>query len=219
MGADPAMRRIEKIREIARRALEAEPGSHGWDHVERVYRLCRLLGKAEGADGEVLELAAYLHDLCRGEEKASGGRVCHARRGAEEACRILREHGCDEGTIERVAHCIASHRYRGDAESPRTLEAQILFDADKLDAIGAVGVGRAFLFAGEVGARLHNPEADILQTSAYSREDTAFREFSVKLSLVRDRMLTPTGRKLAEDRHGFMTAFFERLTREVLGQE
>jgi uncharacterized protein len=139
--------------------------------------------------------------------------------GAEKARRILQENGYDRDTIERIAHCIASHRFRRQGEQPGTLEARVLFDADKLDAIGAVGIGRAFLFAGVVGARLHNPEADIHNTRAYSSEDTAYREFSVKLRNVKDRMLTETGRRMAQDRHHFMEVFFGRLTEEALGQK
>jgi uncharacterized protein len=202
---------------LSRRLLEQEAGAHGWDHAERVWRLCEKIGIREGADLGILELAALLHDIGRGKEKASGGKVCHAAAGAEQAREILEQHGLPPETVERVTHCIAAHRFRGEGSRPRTLEARVLFDADKLDALGAVGVGRAFLFAGEVGARLHNPEVEIEKTRSYSQEDTAFREFSVKLRKIRDRMLTATGRRMAEDRHGFMVEFFERLHREVRG--
>ncbi len=207
------------IRKIAQDLLVSDASSHGWDHAERVWNLCEHIGRAEGADLETLRPAAYLHDIGRPEEKASGGEVCHAVAGAARARLILEEHGCDTETVEKVVHCIASHRFRRKGEQPATLEARVLFDADKLDAIGAVGIGRAFLFAGEVGARLHNPEADILATQPYSSEDTALREFSVKLQKVKDRMLTPTGKQMAEDRHRFMVAYFDRLTQEVHGEK
>jgi len=205
------------MRERFHPLLEREAGAHGWDHAERVWRLCEHIGTREGADLHVLELAAFLHDIGRAQEKASGGRICHARAGAERARKILEEEGVPPETVERVIHCIASHRFRGENSRPRSLEARVLFDADKLDALGAVGVGRAFLFAGEVGARLHNPEVDLDKTRSYSREDTALREFSVKLCKIRDRMLTETGRRMAEDRHAYMVSFFERLDREVAG--
>ena len=163
-----------EIKTVAQGLLASDSSSHGWDHADRVWNLCRHIGRAEGADLEVLGLAAYLHDIGRPEERASGGEVCHAVAGAERARRILEEHGYREETIERVVHCIASHRFRRNGERPRTLEARVLFDADKLDAIGAVGIGRAFLFAGEVGARLHNPEADILNRQADRRGSTSF---------------------------------------------
>jgi uncharacterized protein len=99
-----------------------------------------------------------------------------------------------------------------------TPEAMVLFDADKLDAIGAVGVARAFLFAGEVGARLHNAEANLEDTEPYSVEDTGFREFKVKLSKIRNCMLTTEGRKLAEERHVTMVEFFKRFLEEYEGK-
>jgi uncharacterized protein len=207
------------IKRIARELLASDASSHGWDHAERVWNLCRHIGDAEGADLEILRPAAYLHDIGRPDEKASGGEVCHATAGAARARVILQENGYDGDQIDRIVHCIASHRFRRNGEQPATLEARVLFDADKLDAIGAVGIGRAFLFAGEVGARLHNPEADILATQPYSSEDTAFREFSVKLKKVKGRMLTETGRQLAEDRHRFMVSYFDRLTEEVHGEK
>ena len=210
---------MTRIRILAQELLASDTSSHGWDHAERVWNLCRHIGRAEGADLEVLELASYLHDIGRPEEKSSGGEVCHAEAGAERARLILEGEGYDEEKVRGVVHCIASHRFRRNGEQPRTLEARVLFDADKLDAIGAVGIGRAFLFAGEVGARLHNPEADIQNTQAYSSEDTAFREFSVKLQRVKDRILTETGKRIAKDRHHFMVSYFDRLTQEVQGEK
>jgi uncharacterized protein len=115
-----------------------------------------------------------------------------------------------------VVHCVRAHRFRKEPR-PETIEAQVLFDADKLDAIGAVGVARAYQFAGEVGARLHNPNHDLSNTLAYSREDTGYREYKVKLRHIRDRMLTDTGRRVAEGRHCFMVQFFERFLEEVEG--
>jgi uncharacterized protein len=101
-----------------------------------------------------------------------------------------------------------------------TLEAKILYDADKLDSIGAVGIGRAFLFAGQMGAKLHNDrDVDILDCKPYSKEDTAYREFKFKMSKIKDRMLTLEGRRLAEERHVFMEVFFERLEKETKGAE
>jgi uncharacterized protein len=93
-----------------------------------------------------------------------------------------------------------------------------LFDADKLDSIGAVGIGRAFLFAGEVGARLHNKDSDISKTKPYTREDTAFREYMVKLRWVRDRMFTKEGKRIAAERHKYMVDFFHRLDKETDGE-
>jgi uncharacterized protein len=191
-------------------------GSHDWDHTERVYRLCLRIGRKEKADLSVLELAALLHDVGRGEEDRSNGKICHGRTGAALARGILERHGLDRASVRAVVHCIRTHRFRKRAV-PRTLEARILFDADKLDSIGAVGVGRAFLFAGEVGARLHDKAIDVRKTRPYTREDTAYREYLVKLGRVKDRMTTREGKRIAAERHRFMAAFFDRLNKETDG--
>ena len=191
-------------------------GSHDWDHTERVYRLCLRIGRKERADLDVLKLAALLHDIGRAEEDRSNGRICHAEKGALLADGILRRHRIGAERIARVVRCIETHRYRGRLV-PDSLEGKILFDADKLDSIGAVGVGRAFLFAGEVGARLHNPKVEVRKTKPYTKEDTAYREFLAKLSQIKDRMFTAEGRRLARERHAFMAEFFNRLNKETAG--
>lgn len=207
---------LHRLREISHSFCVAEGGSHGPDHSERVLSAAAFLGRQLQARLDVLVPAALLHDIGRREESLSRGQVCHARRGAELAAPLLRELGYSEADCEAICHCIRSHRFRRGA-APATLEAQILFDADKLDSIGAVGIGRAFLFAGQIGARLHNPQTDPAATSPYSLEDTAYREFRIKMSRVREQMLTAAGRRMAEERHAFMETFFNQLTRETSG--
>jgi uncharacterized protein len=207
---------LHRLREISHSFCVAEGGSHGPDHSERVLSAAAFLGRQLQARLDVLVPAALLHDIGRREESLSRGQVCHARRGAELAAPLLRKLGYSAADCEAICHCIRSHRFRRGS-APATLEAQILFDADKLDSIGAVGIGRAFLFAGQIGARLHNPQTDPIATSPYSLEDTAYREFRIKMSRVRDQMLTVAGRRMAEERHAFMETFFNQLTRETSG--
>jgi uncharacterized protein len=207
---------VSRIEKEARAFFRSARGSHDWDHTQRVHRLCLRIGRKEKADLRVLELAALLHDVGRGEEDRSNGRICHGRAGAALARGILERHGLDRASVRAVVHCIRTHRFRKRAV-PRTLEARILFDADKLDSIGAVGVGRAFLFAGEVGARLHDKAIDVRKTKPYTREDTAYREYLVKLGRVKDRMTTREGKRIAVERHRFMAAFFDRLNKETDG--
>jgi uncharacterized protein len=208
---------LEKVQRIAETCLDGARGSHDWDHTLRVFRLCERIGPAEGADMDVLRMAAFLHDIGRGFQDASKGRICHAAKGVEMAQDILAGLPLSKAQKENVIHCVSAHRFRGDCE-PQTLEAKVLFDADKLDAIGAVGVARAFLFAGEVGARLHSPEIDIEDAAPYSKDDTGYREYKVKLSKVRDRILTQTGKRLADERHDFMEQFFKRFIKEYEGE-
>ena len=142
---------VRVVRREARRLMAAGRGSHGFDHVERVLALALRLGAESGADERVLALAALLHDVGRAREDDDAGATCHAAVGATMAREVLLRHGADARCVRRVADCVRRHRYRGTAR-PVSLEAKLLFDADKLDSLGAVGIGRAFLFAGEVGA-------------------------------------------------------------------
>ena len=191
--------------------------SHDWDHIQRVYQLCLTLAEGETVDLTMLRLAALLHDIARMDEDLQNGNLCHASIGAVKAKQFLKDHGIDKQLIAGVVHCIETHRYK-NACMPETTEARILYDADKLDAIGAIGLGRAFVYAGEIGARVHHHEVDIEKTAPYTIEDTAYREFLVKLRHIKDRMLTEKGRQMALDRHHFMERFFDRLNREVNGE-
>ena len=208
---------LPHITHIAQQYFKDAKGSHDWDHTTRVLKLCVHIGFKEQADLEILRYAAILHDIGRRAQDQSNGKLCHAEFSAQFARNILEKHQVDPFKIQRIIHCIESHRFRGHI-TPNSKEAQILFDADKLDSIGAVGIGRAFLFAGEIGARLHNPHVDLDTTQPYTREDTAFREYQVKLCKVRDRILTQEGKKLANARHYFMVEFFNRLNKEVEGE-
>jgi uncharacterized protein len=207
---------FKQIEEKAKNYFLNANGSHDWDHVERVYNLCIKIGEKENVDFEILKLAAILHDIGREKEDKLNGKICHAERGAVLARELLEKYGVEKDKIDKIVHCIECHRFRGD-KIPQSKEAKVLFDADKLDAIGAVGIGRAFLFAGGVGARLHDKSVDIKNTESYTKEDTAYREFLVKLSKLKDRMLTEEGKRIAEERHKFMIDFFDRLNKEVDG--
>ena len=207
---------IHEIKAFAENCFANSPGSHDWEHTLRVQNLSMHIGRVEGADLDVVGAAAFLHDIARPEQDAARGRICHAAKGAAMASEFLRRHGFPDGQQANILHCVRSHRFRGN-HRPETLEAKVLYDADKLDSIGAIGIGRAFLFAGEVGARLHIPNIRVEDTKPYSDEDTGYREFKLKLSKIRDRMLTSEGRRIADQRHTFMEAFFERFLQEYEG--
>ncbi len=210
-----------QLAERAREILCASPACHDWDHTQRVLNLARHLARVEGADRIVVEFAAVLHDVGRPDELADQGRTCHAQRGAEIAERLLGEVGIADGAFKTaVSDCVRTHRYRRrHGGKPASVEAEVVFDADKLDSIGAVGIGRAFHFAGRIGARLHNTREAALNSESYSREDSAYREFLVKLQHIRDCMLTREGRRIATLRHEFMVQFFDRICREANGED
>ena len=208
---------LDDIKDFAKRHLTNSRGSHAWDHTLRVYNLCMHIGRVEGADLEVLKIAAYLHDVARPLQDQSRGILCHAEKGAEMARALLKDYPISEDRKANVIHCILSHRFRGN-RPPKTLDARVLFDADKLDSIGAIGVARAFQFAGEVGAKLHNPFIDPEETLEYTEEDTGYREFKLKLSKIKEHMLTAEGHRIAGDRHSFMEGFFKRFLQEHEGR-
>jgi len=208
---------IARAEQTAKDLLANSPACHDWDHTLRVRANALLINKYEKGNPLVVELAALLHDMARPDELADHGKTDHAEKAAVVAPQLLRLMGLDdEKIIWHVAQCIRTHRYRNrtpDA-TPQSLEARIIFDADKLDGIGAIGLARSFHFAGRIGARVHNAEQEALNSQSYSREDTAYREYLVKLRYVKDRMLTSTGHLLAIQRHQFMEQFFQQMKNE-----
>jgi uncharacterized protein len=201
--------------DFARSLYPADADSaHDFDHILRVVHLADRIAQAEGANAEVVHAAALLHDIGLDE-----GRAGHETSATNRAKEILSTQGYDETFCNAVAHAIESHRFRA-GPTPQTLEAQVLFDADKLDAIGAIGVARAFAFGAHRGQKLWGavPSDYVDQPAgADPREHTAVHEFHVKLSKIKDRMFTPTGKQLANERHAFMVKFYEQLDQEVKG--
>jgi len=165
--------------------------SHTNDHVERVVKLAVFIAERENADINVVKKAAELHDIAR-------DRPNHAIESAKIAKKVLKKEGYDEDFIKAVVHCIEAHSFSANVE-PETLEAKVLSDADKIDAIGAVGVARAFLFSGEVGRSI---------------EDTLVH-FEEKLLKLKDLLHTDTARKIAEKRHEFLLEFYNRIKKEL----
>ncbi len=205
---------FDKIKQTVIQHLGESGGCHDIDHTMRVVNNAEsLAGKLPEADMQTVLLAALLHDIARPEETASKGKICHAALGAEMAEKILLSNGLAPAQAAAAGECIRTHRYRS-GEKPQTLEAQIVYDADKIDSLGASGIGRAFLFAGANGAKLHNSKAEALAASEYSPGDTAYREYLVKLSKLPGVMLTAPGRETAKARAAFMDEFFRELNRE-----
>lgn len=213
---------MKKIESAAKGFFEGASGCHDWKHVERVRSLALRIAKEEKADREVVEAAVLLHDIGRKEEMESRGAICHAEKGAIMARDILEKLGIDQVSIEAIMYGVRSHRYR-KGNIPETLEAKVLFDADKLDSIGAIGIARDFLFAGNAGSgNLYTGnERRLAKTGkdySYTQEDSAILEYEVKLKFVAGKMLTKTGKKIARDRHLYMRRFFDRFWKEVEGK-
>ena len=201
--------------EFASMKLGGSGGCHDLDHTLRVVANAEmLLTELPEADRFCVKMAAYLHDIARPLEDEANGKVCHAMRGAEMVSEYLEGRSLPEDICRKISLAVLRHRFRG-RNYPETLEEKIVVDADKLDSLGAVGIGRAFLFAGKCGARLHNTKEEALSSEAYSVEDTAYREYLVKLSKLADVMQTAPARRIAQERCRFMEEFFSRLDRET----
>lgn len=205
----------EKIMEYMANMLGNSGSSHDIDHTLRVRDLCMQIWQIEWADLETLEIAALLHDIWRPKEFETKWEICHAEYWANLAWEFLKNLWLEQDKVDNIVYCISTHRFR-KWNPPETLEAKILFDADKLDCIWAVGIGRAFMCAGEIWAKLHNDKwVDIEKTEEYSKDDTAYREYVIKLRKIKDKMFTETGKKLAEKRHKLMEIFFDELLDET----
>ncbi len=148
-------------------------------------------------------------------------RLSHHESATEFAGEVLRAEGWDEADIRAAQHCIRAHRFRDDSQQPQTLEAQVLFDADKLDAIGAIGVARAVAYAANAGLPAYiQPSESFLGGGPLQLGElhSAYHEYIFKLRKLKERMYTNTGRALAEARHRVMAEYFEQLQAETFGE-
>jgi uncharacterized protein len=206
--------------EQARKYYEGNDPTHDFDHVLRVLHMAEHLAKLEGADVEIVRAAALLHDISRLEDSAllmqADPETDHAVLAARAVRQILA--GETPGFIDAVAHCIEAHRFRNNIE-PQTIEAKVLFDADKLDSIGAIGIARAFAYAGTLGNPLWGDIPDGYSPLARDKTHTPRHEFEMKLKLLKDRLYTDSGRRIAAGRHDYMVSFFDQMSAEIEGQQ
>lgn len=218
--------RYLKLQDIVQRELSY--AAHDLDHVLRVTEMCLVLAqKEQEVDLSVLIPAALLHDIARRyEDEDVTGTVDHALLGAEMAAPILADLGYDRQSIRKIQDCIRRHRFRSGA-APDTIEAKILFDADKLDVIGAVGVARSFIMAGIHGERMFSnvPLEDYLRDNVTENgrikdvaKHTVNLEYELKLKKIPERLYTAEARKIAAGRICFMQYFFEILEQEIKGE-
>ena len=205
--------------EQARAWYKDSDAVHDFDHVLRVYRMAERIAQAEGADLDIVRAAALLHDA-EGAMPGHASRADHHHASAEFAAKILANEGWDAERIAAVQHCIRAHRYRG-TEKPETLEAKILFDADKLDVLGAIGAARVIGYASLAGTPWYEePSQQFLETGKEvdGEAHSAYHEHLFKLRKVRDRMFTVTARAIAEERLKYLDEFFEHLIDEWNGK-
>jgi uncharacterized protein len=224
--------RYRQLKMIAENEMEGASPAHDINHVMRVYNLCLELAKYEpSVDLGILRTAALLHDIARTKEDEDAGvlGVDHAILGAEMSDKILRKLGYPEEKIEHIKHCIASHRFRGE-NPPRTIEAEILSDADKLDVLGATGIARSFTIGGENGQKIYSDtpideyiKENLVGGKANGRikdpsKHASNLEFETKFKQIPNRLYTQKAREIARERLEYMKQFFERLKKEINAQ-
>jgi uncharacterized protein len=193
---------------------------HDFSHIERVYRMAERLAKEEGADLEIVRAAALLHDA-DGTTPGSESRLEHHLRSAEIAGKVLADEGWPLERIAAVQHCIRAHRFRDDREPPATIEAKCLFDADKLDVLGAIGAVRVTVYAALAGTPFYSkPSKTFLNTGKEESGElhSAYHEHLFKLRNVEKRLFTSSAKKIAHERTQYLEGFFERLIKEINGE-
>lgn len=193
---------------------------HGFDHVLRVLRLVEEVGSELGADLEILRAAALLHDASGADPAEGESRTTHEEDSASFAEEILQNLGWDQDRITQVQHCIRTHRYRGK-ETPETLEAKILFDADKLDVVGAFGVARTIGYAVQARQPFYaDPSEGFLLHGEKEQDEphSAYHEYLFKLRKVIGRLHTDEAKERAEKRFRLMKDYFEQLAAEAKGE-
>jgi len=188
--------------------------AHDLAHLRRVWGNCQKIARAEGgADMVVLMAGAYLHDLVNLPKDAPNRRDA-SRLSAEAAVAWLRGTDFPAAKLEAVAHAIAAHSFSAGI-APETHEARILQDADRLEALGAIGLARLFAVAGQMGAQLYDPADPLAQRRALDDKAFALDHLEVKLFPLVETMQTATGRDMAEERADWVAAFRSRLLREI----
>ena len=209
----------------ARTLYASSDATHDFDHVLRVARMAVHIAEQEGADVFVVHLAALLHDvpvhsIVDAElDYARSVRQAHHLAAAQVARTLLLQRGLGTDVTERVVHCIEAHRYRDRTIQPETLEAKCVYDADKLDSMGAIGIARVFAYAGTHGSRLWAEPVGSMSSREIAPagdEYTPAHEYFYKLERLHECLHTQTARRIGRERHAFMKRFFERLDVEMM---
>ena len=195
---------INKAMEYARQIFAGDGSGHDFDHTLRVYHMAVRIAGEEGADVEMVALAALLHDV---DDHKLSPETCEHK---DRAVAFLKSQGVDEQKIHRIVEIISEISFSAGNGRPSTLEGMCVQDADRLDAIGAIGIGRAFAFGGSRGRRMHDPDG-IDKTATVEH-------FYDKLFKLKDLMTTPTGQHLARQRDEFMHSFLEQFYAEAVGE-
>jgi len=202
---------IDNTVQFVRETLKNAEGGHDWWHIRRVWTNAKLIAQTEKADPLIVELAALLHDIA--DSKFHNG---DEEIGPRTAANYLLSQDVDVATIEHVQQIIRHMSFKSsfDKQTFHSPELAIVQDADRLDAIGAIGIARAFNYGGFKGREIYNPEIEPnlnMSKDEYKNSPTpSINHFYEKLLLLKDKMNTPTGSQLAGQRHQFMVAYLQQ---------
>ena len=207
--------KIRQCRNEVKKIYELFDASHDWQHIERVMKNAKTILEQEAADAFIVELAVLLHDVSDPKYKKPG----------EDLEReILDRLDLSDAQQQHIQEVIGSVSFKGgNGKSAASIEAKIVQDADRLDAIGAIGIARAFAYGGAKGRKLYdwNEKARTEMTEQEYREaqTSSVTHFYEKLLLLKDQMTTETGKQMAEERHEFMLSFLKQLQTETDGNK
>ena len=211
---------IKKTKNYVYEKMKGEGSGHDWWHIYRVYNTAVSIAKKEkNANILIVELSALLHDIA--DWKFNGGDL---NAGAKVSSEFLQSLGVEDMVINRVADIISNISFKGSGEKTemKTLEGKIVQDADRLDAIGAIGIARTFAYGGSKNREMYNPDIqpeNHTNFQAYKNSNgTTINHFYEKLLLLKDRMNTESGRKIAEKRHKYMEDFLNEFYDEWNGK-
>ena len=191
---------INRAMEFARTVFAGDASGHDFDHTLRVYHMAARLAEEEGADLQTVQLAALLHDV--DDRKLSP----ETYEGKLRAVAFLRENGVEDGEIESIVDIVSRISFSAQLPPPESIEGKCVQDADRLDAMGAIGIARTFAYGGSRGRRMHDPEG--------VDKNASIQHFYDKLLRLKDSMNPPTGRRMAEERDQFMRQFLEQFYAE-----
>lgn len=211
---------ISRTIDFVKNELQGAEGGHDWWHTERVWKNAKLIAAEENANNFIVELAALLHDIADSKFYDGDENI-----GPHKAKTFLTSIDVDANVIDHVEKIIRNISFKGGnfKQEFSSIELKIVQDADRLDALGAIGIARAFNYGGFKNRALYNPEIkpDLQMTKdAYKKSNApTMNHFYEKLLLLKDRMNTAAGKKLAEDRHRFMENFLQQFYEEWNGEK
>lgn len=211
---------IDKTANFVKDRLAHDTTGHGWWHIQHVWNMTQKIQAAEGGDRQVVELGALLHDIA--DHKFTGG---DTEKGPQVAAEWLHSIGAEDKLVKHVQQIIREVSFKGAnvPDRPTSLESEIVQDADRLDAIGAIGIARTFAYGGSKGFPIHDPATEPAAHQSFEEYRTApsttINHFYEKLLLLKDRMHTTTARAIAAERHQWMESFLKQFFHEWQGQD